>query len=484
MMHRRAAALAVVASITAILLSCASAPRSTTVDEPASSSPTQTPLVTQTPPELSEAEKEQMALSAVYKAVERGDYPAAEAGLSSLVARYPDNASYPVLRAAVLVSMQRLDDARAVLNAELAARPGNTEALYALAELERFAGDAKAHRQAIEALLVMDPGNPAARVAMGDIHYDSKNYSKAQASYEAALASSPDDVDALLGLARVMYRRDDMQGALAALNGAVAAAPDNPLAYLDRSRVNYQLGRYADCEADLEAAIRLAPESAWSYVERGRLYLDTGRFDEAMADFSASIRLNPDYFLPYVYRAAIYEETGDDAAALTDYRMASKLYPEYWYTLESIGVLAYRMGLWKEAYESFDRATTYTTGHGEYYVAAALSLMRSGDLKAARTYAEKKLPRIDRAKDPLHWLALRLAYDQSDMTSELEISIGAEKSLDLKAGSLFYLGAYWVARGRTEMGAKYIRMSYDDGRVGTIEYRMAEADLARLEATE
>jgi hypothetical protein len=47
---------------------------------------------------------------------------------------------------------------------------------------------------------------------------------------------------------------------------------------------------------------------------------------------------------------------------------------------------------------------------------------------------------------------------------------------------LFYLGAYWVARGRPELGATYLRLSYDAERIGTIERRMAEADLARLAA--
>jgi hypothetical protein len=92
------------------------------------------------------------------------------------------------------------------------------------------------------------------------------------------------------------------------------------------------------------------------------------------------------------------------------------------------------------------------------------------------------LVRIDREKFPAQWLALRLAYDQGDMSSELEIRIGAEKSLDVKAGMLFYLGAYWVARGRPELGSKYMRMSLDAERIGTIERRMAEADLARLAA--
>ncbi|MDX9898102.1 MAG: tetratricopeptide repeat protein [Spirochaetia bacterium] len=432
------------------------------------------------PIQLSEAEQERMELDAIYSLVESRDFIPAESRLTALVLAKPDNRSFPVLHSSVLMSMGRLEDARAVLKNELATYQDNKEALFVLAELERFAGDAKAQRASLEALLRVDPQNADAQAAMGDIHYDGKNYTKAEESYTRALAQAPDHVEALLGLARVKYRRDDMKGALGILDKAIEIAPGDALAYLDRSRVLYQMGRYDDCEADLDQAISLAPESAWNYLERGRLYLDSGRPKLAMADFTNSIRLQPDYFLSYVYRAAIFEADGDDSSALADYRKASSLYPDYWYSFESMGVLAYRLGSWSEAFSSFDKAATYTKNHAEYYIAAALSLMRSGNSAAAREYAGKTLARVDKDTYPAQWLALRLLMDQGDMSSELEVRIGAEKNLDVRAGMLFYLGAYWVARGKVELGQKYIRMSYDAERIGTIERRMAEADLARL----
>ncbi len=464
---------AVIVALSVLFASCAGVPDSV----PALPGPA---LQEPVPPPLTEAEKERMELDAIYRAIEAGDYASAETRLAGLISSKPDNRSYPVLRSAVLLSMGRIDDARIALKAELAAWPDNIEALFALAELERFAGDAKAHRAAVEALISKDPENADAQAALGDIHDDSKNYSKAEASYATALALAPANVEALLGSARLKFKRDDMKGALVLLDRAVIAAPGDAIAYLDRSRVLYQLGRYAECEADMDTAIKFAPGSAWNYVERGRLYLDTGRLDLARADFDRSITLNPDYFLAYVYRASIHENSGDDAAALADYRTASRLYPDYWYSFESMGVLAYRLGYWREAFTAFDKASNYTKAHSEYYIVAALSLMRDGDIKAAKEYAGKMLARIDKEKLNGQWLALRLLFDQGEMTSELEVRINAEKNLDLKAGLLYYLGAYWVDKGKPELGSKYIRMSYDSERMGTIERRLAEADLVRL----
>lgn len=471
---RSAAALAVI-----LLASCAGLGSRSGPTEPPSLPGAAGTLV---PAELSAEEKERMALDALGRAMGSGDYESALGRLVELVELDPGNRSYPALRSALCLSLGRTDEARALLSAELAAYPDNVEALYALAELERFVGNTGAHRAAIEAIVARHPGDSDALTSLGDIHYDAKNYRKAEESYDAALAAEPGNAEALKGLARVKFRRDDAKGALALLDKAVAAAPDDAIAYLDRSRALYELGRYAECEADMDKAVELAPGSSWNYVERGRLYLDTGRLELAEADLSESIRLNPDYFLPYVYRASIRENSGDDEAALADYKAAARLYPDYWYSLESMGVLAYRLGDWKTAFASFDGAAGYTKAHPEYYVAAALSLYRGGDARAAKEYAGKKLPLIDRGKHQVHWLALRLVYDQGEMTAEAELAIGAEKSLDIKAGALFYLGSYWIAKGRQELGLKYLRLSYDSERIGTIERRMAEADLARLAA--
>ncbi len=476
-MKIRSAASIVASLIIVILLgACAGAPPSTSGNLPGAGGQGQ-----QAP--LADAEKERMELDAAYRAIQSGDLASAEGKLAALALAHPDNRTYPVLRASVLLSMKRLDEARAVLVKELDAYPDNTDALFALAELERFAGNDKAHEAAIAAIIKKDPTNAEAQAAMGDIQYQGKNYTRAEASYAAALAADPRNVSALVGKARVLYRRDDMHGALDSLDTAIGIAPSEPLAYLDRSRVLYQLGRYDDCEADMNTAIKLAPESSWNYLERGRLYLDTGRSQQALADFSTSIKLNPDYFLAYVYRAAIYEDQGNDAAAFADYQKSTSLYPDYWYAFESIGIVAYRLGNWMDAYQAFDKAAGYTKAHSEYYIAAAVSLLRSGDAKAAREYAGRNLAKINREQNPTQWLALRLLFDQNDTTTELELKISAEKSLDLKAGMLFYLGSYWIARGRNELGLRYVQMSIDGQRVGTMERRMAEADLARLQSS-
>ena len=113
---------------------------------------------------------------------------------------------------------------------------------------------------------------------------------------------------------------------------------------------------------------------------------------------------------------------------------------------------------------------------------AGLALLRGGKPADAKAWAGSVAPTVDREKDNPSWLMLRLIQDQNDQTSEIEISIQAEKKLDTKAAMLFYLGEYWYARGRTELASKYLGLSREQRREDCLEYRLLLPEQKRLEA--
>ncbi len=178
-----------------------------------------------------------------------------------------------------------------------------------------------------------------------------------------------------------------------------------------------------------------------------------------------AIALDPGYFLPYVYRGGILEEEGKDTAALDDYRKSIELYPDYWYSFESAGAAAFRLGIWNESAADFKRAFSSAPDHYEYAIASALAL---GARAAPRTRPHSPDPSplrsIARANG-IYWAMLRLLQDQNDATSELEVDIQAEKKLDRKSTMLFYLSEYWICKGKTDLASKYLSLVEDMKRV-------------------
>ncbi len=436
----------------------------------------QKPATTVVQPKETQAERNLRLLDEVYTNTSKGNYAKAQEIMSQLIAENPEEPKFIILQGAIYVSMNDFPKAMTSAEAVLAKDPENIDALLLAAKIFMFQNKAAESQKYLQRILAKDPANVFALTALGDIALGAQNYSQAETYYTKALASNPNEAAALAGLARILYKRGQTKDALEKFNKAIAIDPTDAAALLDRSRVLYDLGQYEACEADLNASIKLDDSVFWSFIERGRLYLDSGRYDEALQDLTRAIELNANYFLAYIYRAAIYENKGQDEGAYNDYAKAVEMRPDYWYALESMGLLAYRMHAWNKAYEAFHKATSYTNNHPEYYVAAALALLRSGDKQKAKDYAGRYLSKIDKEKFYPYWLLLRYIIDQTTNTNELELKIATEKSLDTRAGLLFYLSQYWMALGREELALKYLEMVKDANRQGTIEWRMAEAE--------
>jgi hypothetical protein len=156
------------------------------------------------------------------------------------------------------------------------------------------------------------------------------------------------------------------------------------------------------------------------------------------------------------------------------------LNPDYWYAYESAGASAFRLGYWAEAANDFAKAYVFSGNRYEYAIASAVALLKDGKYKAASVYAGGIAPVIDREKNGIYWSMLRLIQEQNDASAELELKIQAEKRLDIKAGMLFYLAEYWLARGKTELGAKYLTLSDEMNRKDSLEFRLLRAELKRL----
>ena len=429
---------------------------------------------------LSPKEREILSMETLSNSLSNGDFASAEIHLRSLIAENPGKTEYHILLSSILISAGRIPEARTAAAEAVSAAPIDPAALMAAAQVERYAGDDKALRSALDKVLAIDPANAEALAAYGDSWYAGKNYTRAEELYRKSVASDPDNLSGLLGLGRTLLIRDKPADAEVVLNRAVQAHPSSSQARADRSRVLYRRGKYPESLSDLDEAVRLDPAVPWYRIERGRFRMDLGRLDEARSDFDEAIRLDPDYFLPYVYRAGMLEQSGRDEEARADYRKITALYPDYWYAFESIGATSFRLGDYAVAREGFEKALSYSPGRLEYGILAVISAYRAGQIAEGKALAARYLSRTSRETNNLPWLVLRLLQDRNDAVSELETKIPSEKSLDTRAEMLFYLGQYWIIQGKETLGARYLLLAKELGREGILEHGLAEKELERL----
>ncbi|MEI6874206.1 MAG: tetratricopeptide repeat protein [Spirochaetota bacterium] len=478
--------LCLVAAIALVLGACAGGPKTVQPVPPTittTSTTTTTTTTTTTLPAPPAPSPEEIRLEGVKAASEllaKGDADKAVEKFTDLVASNPNSPDMRMLKAAALASAGRLPESRTELDGILKDNPRFLAAFIMAIDIARFQSDDRGRLAYLNAAVAVAADDAAVLSALGQYYLDQKSWAKAEETYRKASLADPKNPDAFHGLGQALHRLSRYADAEAALDISLALESGNAFVWSDRSKARYQQGKYAEAEADLGLAIERAPDSAWIYLDRARLRLDSNRFEEAEKDLDASIQRDPNYFLAYVYRAAIYDKAGLDLEALADYDKIVALEPDYWYALESAGASAFRLGRFAEAADRFQRAFARAPTRYEYVILASISLLRQGRIAEGRALAGKIAPVIDRDKNHLLWLVLRLLQDQNDLTSELESKIQTEKTLDLKASVIFYLAEYWIVRGKSELGLRYLVYSQDMRREGDFKYRLLAPELKKL----
>jgi tetratricopeptide (TPR) repeat protein len=192
-----------------------------------------------------------------------GDTAGAEAGFRALIAEDP-SAEAPVrLLYSLLGSEGRTEDARAVLDAGLAAQPQSAGLRWIRAgELER-AGDFAGAIAIYEALYAQDSSNP---VIANNL-----------ASLITTHRSDAESLDRGFAIARrlrglqvpafqdtygwIAYRRGDLAEAVASLEPAAAGLPEDPLVQFHLGMTYAALGRSDEAQTVLKRALELAGDS-------------------------------------------------------------------------------------------------------------------------------------------------------------------------------------------------------------------------------
>lgn len=197
----------------------------------------------------------------------RGDGAAACAAFAKAHAAAPTHPRTNFLYAQALAGAGRLADALSVMDAALAAHPGDASLLRLATALYQDAGDLKRALKTAARLEAAAPNDPAARVTTGRLRMMVADTGAAIASFQAALAIDPACRPAMDGLADV-WRLDGETGKARDILLRRATTPDT---------------------AEAQAAARFKAATIQPVVPR-----DTAETDSARAAFQAALARGPE----------------------------------------------------------------------------------------------------------------------------------------------------------------------------------------------
>jgi tetratricopeptide (TPR) repeat protein len=201
--------------------------------------------------------------------------------------------------ASVLVSLKRVAEAAALLEAMGRERPERWDALAQLGNLWRgekqWAKAVDAYDRAIARIGKVEARHWNLFYVRGIALERAKNWPRAEADFKRALELSPDEPYVLNYLAYTWVDRgENLDQAMAMLKKAVGLRPRDGAIVDSVGWAYYRLGRFAEAVEYLERAVELQPEDATINDHLGDVYWRVGRLYEARFQWQRALSLNPE----------------------------------------------------------------------------------------------------------------------------------------------------------------------------------------------
>lgn len=260
-------------------------------------------------------------------------------------------------RAVLLMSAERIDAARQLLEELLAETPDDADALRALGYLEYFDEQSAAAREAFMALLATGQYTDDALFYLGGIAEQQGEIEEAARLY-SRIEGGEHLVTAQVRLALLMFRMGRPE---LAINHLELFARRNPTAELElggaRAELMVRLGMLEEALAAYDELLTHHPDDFSVRYGRGLLLVQAGRIDDALDDFGHLVALYPDD--PTALNALGYTLADMTERYAEAYELISRAIaqaPDSPAILDSMGWVLYRLGRPDEGLPYIERA--------------------------------------------------------------------------------------------------------------------------------
>lgn len=387
-----------------------------------------------------------------------------------------------LIKASLLISANRLDEASAVLNELEAKDASNIDVLEMKIMVAKAQGPkgAAAKSSAISKVLAIDPNNTAANVELGQEQVISHKYKAAQLYFKKALKKSPKDFNALFGVGQTSYYLNEIDDSRAAFEKMLEINPNEAIAYQYLAKLDAEKENYKSAIENVKKAIAIEDNNFEFYMDLGSYSRFIGKFKDAENSWTKAIELNPEYFLAYAYRAGLYDEQNRFAEALKDYRMVIETNPKYYFAYEALGILAWHEGNWEEARLAFEKAYGYNKNNISYPLMIAVCYHKQGKAQMAKMFLEKVMKETAE-KNTIEFQMIRLYHDMGPGNAETDIALKLQKeeSSQKRGKLLYYFGLYYELKGKDQLAIKYYGEVTNMKSPMFFEFRLAEWGFAK-----
>ena len=274
-------------------------------------------------------------LLGVQIADEMHDYETAEALLSSLAARYPDESAVRYQLALVEFDAHKFEESRQILQQLLEGGHGTREVDHLLALCLEAQGRREDAIHTLQNAIQLDPGDQASYLDLANLLLAEKQISAALDLAHRMTKTFPDSPRVFVSVGSIQLHAQDFSNAVTSFSRAAQLDPASADAVIGLARAQTNAGMSHEAKATLHIAMQRFTQKAPFELELGQVLMkeaENGTGDKhaevkAKELFNSAIAHDGKLADAHYELGELALRRGDLAAALVHLKMAAKLTP-------------------------------------------------------------------------------------------------------------------------------------------------------------
>jgi protein O-GlcNAc transferase len=316
------------------------------------------------------------------------------------------NAQFWYSHIVVLIKLERLIDAKALLNQAkskgikgvdfdqleqqlngakkaLSIKPNNADAFHRMAIALQKQGKMDEAIEAYNKALSIKPDYAEVYNNMGIALQKQGKQEETIEAYNKALSIKPDYADAYYNMGIALQKQGKIEEAIEAYNKALSIKPDYAEAYDNMGIGLQKQGKIEEAIEAYNKALSIKPDYAEAYYNMGVALQEQGKMDEAIEAYNKALYIKPDYAEAYTNMGIALQEKGKIEEAIEAYNKALSIKPDYADAYYNMGIALQEKGKIEEAIEAYNKALSIKPDYAEAYNNMGIALKSQGKLEEA-----------------------------------------------------------------------------------------------------
>lgn len=283
------------------------------------------------------------------------------------------------VRADAFLALGKHDEARALYDKVLQAKPAFVPALIGRGRLAYLERDADQANALADKAMAADPANTDALLFKGDLLRAQGKNEDALAMYQNVVKINPVHRTAHVEKAYLLIAMGKFKPAQAEVDAAMKITPGAVLVHYTQALLDFSQGKYAAANESMLKVLKVAPDHMPSLLLAGSIDLSLGSNHQAEHHLRQYVEKNPDNVYARKMLATALRRTGHMPDALTVLEPALKVTRQDPQLLAMIGDTYMQARDYSKASEFFEQASTLDPTAANLRTALALSKLGKGE---------------------------------------------------------------------------------------------------------